>query len=169
MLLDARENTSQDQDTRDDDGPQLDMESVLVESGLRGSSDDGQHVDLQDISCYSVCVPWLSAFLSDVDKICPQTAGEQGHSFLPVVLVHCLCIVDSTKELGSIKLRKPKKPLDEDVNVSDQAHLAVDTGESGLWVRGLVHFDNHQSSDQTCCCCRLMYQQHNTHAREISP
>lgn len=113
MFLDARKNTSQDQDTRDDDSPQLDMQGVLVESRLRGRSDHGQHVHLQDIACYSVswCQPSMST-----PQVCPWRAQS---AFSPMIPVDCLCIVDPAKELGNVELRKTNEPLDENEYVRD--------------------------------------------------
>ncbi len=51
-----------------------------------------------------------------------------------MIFIKCLCIVHAAKYLGRVELGKPDQPLDQDENVRDQSHLAVDALEASFRV-----------------------------------
>lgn len=66
-----------------------------------------------------------------------------------MIFVDSLCLVDRAKdEVRGEELGDASKPLDEDEDVDDQGNFSMGALEACFWMRGLVEFDDNQTSDQ---------------------
>lgn len=95
------------------------MQRVLVEVGLRRCTDCCQRQQQYNVSTHSV------------------------------IFVDCFGIFHAAKDRrGHIELRKSEHCLQEDEYVCHEAHDAVNTGESTLWMVSFVDLDYCQACDQ---------------------
>lgn len=114
---DPRHNTHEQNHTRDNHSPKLDLQHVLVERGLRRRSHRRQHRQQDHI---------------------PADA---------VVLVQLLRVVHAAVQLRHEVLRDAHKGLDAGEDVRDQAEDGVRRLEVRAVVRDLVVLDHHEAGD----------------------
>lgn len=143
MLLDAWDNTQENQDGGNNDGPQLDMEYVFI---VRRGSRRRNHS--QDIHREDIADPSGRGCQGDM------SISKQRRN-LPMVFVDGLGSVDATKDLRDEKLRETDQPLNEDQDVRHQTQFAVDALESSLGMRSLVELNDDETGDE---CCEIFCQ-----------
>lgn len=69
-----------------------------------------------------------------------------------MVLVYRLGVVHRAENVGCVELKNTNDELEEEQDVDQQSDLAMGTLEACLRVRGLVHLNDDQTSNQEAQC-----------------
>lgn len=119
LLLDPWQHAHQDNHARGNHSPELDMQNILVEPGLRRRRNRHKTQDQQDIPAH------------------------------PMVLVDALGIFRATEETGSVILSDTHNGLEEEEDVGDETQDGVRGFEVCAVVGDLVVFDDDEGGDES--------------------
>lgn len=116
MLLDAWSDACDHKHTGHKNGPQSDVQHILVECRLRRRTDRGKHHEQ-----YNIPAP-------------------------PVILVNGLSLIHAPEhKLWHVELREAHEGLNKDQNICYEPHDPMDACKASLGVRGFIHLNNHKT------------------------
>lgn len=73
-----------------------------------------------------------------------------------MILVQHLSIIHAAKHASwHVELGESNESLYDNQDECNQAHNAVDVGESSLWVARLVHLDDDQPGNESYCSAEI--------------